>query len=85
MADPIHPDAGGGLLSETAVSDSDDNNGHDSNGHDSDDYDSDDYEAPILITTIEPNPHYSLAQTTTNRTGAVNTLVCLSNSVFSGG
>jgi len=38
MADPAPPDAGVGLLSETAVSDSDDSNGHDS---DSDDYDSD--------------------------------------------
>jgi len=78
MADLISPDAGGGLLSEAAVSDSDDSD--ESNGHDSDEC-----EAPLLITTIEPNPHYSLEQTTTNHTGCVNTVAFLSTSVFSGG
>jgi len=55
------------------------------NSDDYDDYDSDDYEAPLLITTIEPNPHYSLEQTITSHSKGVLTVARLSNSIFSGG
>ena len=76
MADPALPDAAEGLALEAAISDSGDSNGHisddydsddnDSDDYDSDDYDSVDYEDPIPITSIEPNPNYSLEQTITH-------------------